>query len=307
MSMGKYILQRLAFTVIVVFFVSVMVFVITNMIGNPVDIMLPLTASAEQRALLTSQLGLDRPIPERLGKFLGQAVTLDFGLSWWQRRPAMEVVMDDLPLTAVLIFMAICISTLTAIPLGIAAAYKKGSLLDRALTIFSLSGICLPPFWIGLMLMLVFAVRLGWFPTSGAGTWRHMILPALAISFRPMGQLAQIVRFEMSQQLNALYVITARAKGVTELAVLFKHSLKNIMTASITMIGSDFTKQLGGLSASVEVVFGFPGFGHMITETIKNMDFPLLQAGVFFVAIIVCLVNLLVDILYAAFDPRIRY
>jgi len=307
MGMGKYILQRLAFTILVVLGISILVFVITNMVGNPVDIMLPLTASAEQRALLARQLGLDRPILERLGKFLRQAATLDFGMSWWQRRPVMEVVFDDLPLTAVLIVMAISISTLAAIPLGIAAAYKRGSLLDRLLTILSLSGICLPPFWIGLMLMLVFSVKLGWFPTSGAGTWRHLILPALAISFRPMGHLAQIVRFEMSQQLNALYVITARAKGVSEIAVLFKHSLKNIMTAAITMIGSDFTKQLGGLSASVEVVFGFPGFGHLITETIGNMDFPLLQGEVFFVALIVCLVNLLVDILYAAFDPRIRY
>ncbi|MPM93790.1 Glutathione transport system permease protein GsiC [bioreactor metagenome] len=191
--------------------------------------------------------------------------------------------------------------------MGIAAAYHKGSFLDRILTIISLGGICLPPFWIGLMLMLVFSVKLGWLPTSGIGTWKHMILPALAISFRPMGHLSQIVRFEMMQQLNGLYVITARAKGVTETAVLFKHALKNIMTASITMIGSDFTKQLGGLSASVEVVFGFPGFGHLISETIDNMDFPLLQAEVFFVALIVCLINLLVDILYAAFDPRIRY
>ncbi len=307
MGMGKYILQRLAFTVLVVIGISILVFVITHMVGNPVDIMLPLTATEEQRQLLTQQLGLDKPMIEQLGTFLKDAATLDFGMSWWQRRPCMEVIMDDLPLTALLIFFASCISVIVAIPLGIAAAYHKGSFLDRVLTIISLGGICLPPFWIGLMLMLVFSVKLGWLPTSGIGTWKHMILPALAISFRPMGHLSQIVRFEMMQQLNGLYVITARAKGVTETAVLFKHALKNIMTASITMIGSDFTKQLGGLSASVEVVFGFPGFGHLISETISNMDFPLLQAEVFFVALIVCLINLLVDILYAAFDPRIRY
>jgi peptide/nickel transport system permease protein len=293
--------------VLVVLGISILVFVITHVVGNPVDIMLPLTATEEQRQLLTQQLGLDKPLPEQLGVFLKEAVTLDFGMSWWQRRPCMEVILDDLPLTALLIFFASCISVILAIPLGIAAAYRKGSLLDRILTVFSLGGICLPPFWIGLMLMLVFAVKLGWLPTSGIGTWKHMILPALAISFRPMGQLSQIVRFEMMQQLGGLYVITARAKGVTETAVLFKHALKNIMTASITMIGSDFTKQLGGLSASVEVVFGFPGFGSLISDTIENMDFPLLQAEVFFIALIVCLINLLVDILYAAFDPRIRY
>lgn len=157
------------------------------------------------------------------------------------------------------------------------------------------------------MLMLLFSVKLGWFPTSGAGSWIHLVLPAVTISFRPMGHLAQIVRYEMIQQLNSLYAITARAKGVNETVLLFRHALKNIMTSSATMIGNDFAKQIGGLSAAVEVVFGFPGFGHLIAETIENMDFPLLQAEVFFVAIIVCMINLLVDILYAVFDPRIRY
>jgi ABC-type dipeptide/oligopeptide/nickel transport system permease component len=219
----------------------------------------------------------------------------------------MEVIFDDLPLTAFLLLLASALSVVVAIPLGILAAYRRGSVIDRLLTVFSLSGICLPPFWIGLMLMLVFSVKLGWLPTSGVGTWKHLVLPAVAIAFRPMGHLAQIVRFEMIQQLNALYIITARAKGVNEIVLLFRHALKNIMTSSITMIGNDYAKQLGGLSASVEVVFGFPGFGRLISDTIENMDFPLLQAEVFFVAIIVCLINLLVDILYAAFDPRIRY
>lgn len=305
--MGKYILQRLAFTVLVVIGISILVFFLTRVVGNPVDIMLPLQATEEQRIAMTQQLGLDRPLLEQLGTFLKNTAQLDFGMSWWQRRPSIEVIMDDLPLTFFLILCASAISVAAAIPLGIMAAYKPGSLLDRFLTAFSTMGICLPPFWIGLMLMLLFSVKLGWFPTSGIGSWKHLVLPAVTISFRPMGHLAQIVRFEMIQQLNSLYAITARAKGVTESVLLFKHALKNIMTSSITMIGNDFAKQLGGLSAAVEVVFGFPGFGHLISETIENMDFPLLQAEVFFVAIIVCMINLLVDILYAVFDPRIRY
>lgn len=305
--MGKYILQRLAFTVLVVIGISILVFFLTRVVGNPVDIMLPLQATEEQRIAMTRQLGLDRPLLEQLWTFLKDASRLEFGMSWWQRRPAMEVIMDDLPLTFVLIVCASAISIATAIPLGIMAAYKPGSLLDRFLTVVSTIGICLPPFWIGLMLMLVFAVKLGWFPTSGVGTWKHLVLPAITISCRPMGQLAQIVRYEMIQQLNSLYAITARAKGVTERVLLFKHALRNIMTSSVTMIGNDFAKQIGGLSAAVEVVYGFPGFGELIAETIDNMDFPLLQAEVFFVAIMVCLINLLVDILYAVFDPRIRY
>lgn len=307
MGMGKYIIQRLIFTIVVVVVISVLVFVLTNLIGNPVDILLPLTATTEQRELLTKQLGLDRPLHVQLGEFLKKAATLDFGDSWTQRRPSMEVIFEFLPLSMLLILISSTISVLIAIPLGIIAAYKRGSLLDRFLTVFSLLGICMPPFWIGLMLMFLFAVKLGWFPTSGIGSWKHFVLPAVTISFRPMGNLAQIVRYEMTQQLNEMYAITARAKGVSEGSLLRKHALKNIMTSSITIIGNDYCKQLGGLSAAVEVVYGFPGFGHLISETIQSMDYPLLQAEVFFTAVIVCLINLLVDILYAAFDPRIRY
>lgn len=307
MGMGKYILQRLAFTVLVVLGISVLVFVITHLVGNPVDILLPLTASDEQRALLASQLGLDQPLMKQLGDFLKQAITLNFGDSWAQRQPCIEVIMDFLPISALLILCSSVISVCVAFPLGILAAYNRGTILDRVLTVLTLFGICMPPFWIGLMLMLIFAVRLGWFPTSGVGTWKHFVLPAVTIAFRPCGNLTQIVRYEMTQQLNEMYAITARAKGVSEVALLTKHALKNIMTSSITIIGNDYCKQLGGLSAAVEVVYGFPGFGHLISETIESMDFPLLQAEVFFVAIIVCLINLLVDILYAACDPRIRY
>lgn len=307
MGMGKYILQRLLFTVAVVVIISVMVFVLTHVIGNPVDILLPLTATTEQRQLLTQQLGLDRPMIEQLGEFMKDAARLDFGDSWTQRRPSMEVIMEFLPISMLLILFAMVIAVVVAFPLGIIAAYKRGSVIDRVLTVFSLVGICMPPFWIGLMLMFFFAVKLGWLPTSGIGTWKHFVLPAVTISFRPMGNLAQIVRYEMTQQLNEMYAITARAKGVTEFNLLRKHALKNIMTSSITMIGNDYCKQLGGLSAAVEVVYGFPGFGHLISETIQSMDYPLLQAEVFFTAVIVCLINLLVDILYAAFDPRIRY
>ena len=307
MGMGKYILQRLAFTVLVVLGISVLVFIITHLVGNPVDMLLPLTASDEQRAATAAKLGLDQPISKQLWTFLKGAVRLDFGDSWVQRQPCMDVVFDFLPISMLLILISSVLSIVIAIPLGILAAYHRGTILDRVLTIVTLIGICMPPFWAGLMLMLFFAVRLGWFPTSGVGTWKHFVLPAVTIALRPLGNLTQIVRYEMTQQLNEMYAITARAKGVTETKVLTGHCLRNIMTSTITIIGNDYCKQLGGLSAAVEVVFGFPGFGHLVTETVEGMDYPLLQAEVFCVAIIVCLINLLVDILYAAFDPRIRY
>lgn len=307
MGMGKYILQRLAFALLVILGVSVAVFFITHVVGDPVSVMLPLQASQEQRMALTQQLGLDKPLLEQLWVFLSSAARLDFGISWWQNVPCMDVILERLPATLQLVTLGIAIAVVVAIPLGVIAAYKPGSLLDRVVTTTSLVGISLPPFWIGLMLMLVFAVSLGWLPTSGIGTWKHIILPAVTLSFRPMGQLYQIVRFEMMQQLSSCYVLTARAKGVREDVILFRHALKNIMTAAITMIGSDYAKQIGGLSVAVEAVFGWPGLGHLISDTIHNLDFPLLQTEVFFVAVFVCLLNLLIDILYAFFDPRIRY
>lgn len=257
--------------------------------------------------MMTQKLGLDKPLLMQLGDYLMNIIRIDFGTSWWQNVNCIDLILKVIPNTLLLVVTACLIACVTAIPLGILAAYRPGSLLDRMLSTVSMVGICLPAFWIGLMLMLVFAVRLGWFYTSGSGTWRHLVLPAVTLAFCPAGHLAQIVRFEMIQQLNSVYATTARAKGVSEMGVLFKHAFKNIMTSSITMIGADFIDLMAGASATVEVVFGWAGFGKMMSDTISNMDFPLLQTEVFFVSIMVCLVNLLIDILYAAFDPRIRY
>lgn len=307
MGMKKYIAQRLLFTVAVIFGISIMVFLITHCIGNPVDMLLPLNAGEAQRAAMTHKLGLDMPLWQQLLTYLGKMVRLDFGTSWWQNVSCTSLIFKFLPSTLLIVSSGILIACLVSIPLGVLAAYKPGSLLDRLLSGTSMVGICFPPFWIGLMLMLVFAVKLGWFYTSGTGGLRHLILPAITIACCPAGHLAQIVRFEMIQQLNSLYSITARAKGVSEMAVLFKHAFKNILTSCITIIGADFIDFMAGSSATVEAVFGWAGFGSLITGTIQNLDFPLLQSEVFFVAIMVCLINLLVDILYAAFDPRIRY
>lgn len=305
--MGKYILQRLAFTVVVIFCISIMVFVITHIVGNPVDIMLPLTASEEQRTELTQRLGLDQPIHVQLFNYLKDLARLNFGVSWWQRVACDKLILKFIVPTFFLVTTACVFAFIIAVPLGILAAYRPGSLLDRSLTVLSLSGVCLPPFWIGLMLMLVFAVNLGWFYTSGSGTWRHLILPMVTLAANPAGHVALIVRFEMLQQLNSLYAITARAKGVSETVLLFKHCLKNIMVPTVTMLGVDYVALMAGGSATVEVVFGWPGFGNLITGTIENLDFPLLQAEVFFVAVFVCIVNLLIDFMYTAFDPRIRF
>lgn len=305
--MKRYIIMRLLYTVVVILGVSILVFIITHVIGNPVNTMLPLQATDAERAALKHQLGLDKPLMVQMSEFLSGMFRLDFGKSWWQQVPALGIVLHKIPATLQLVATALIIAVMVAIPLGIIAAYKPGTILDRVLTTASLIGICLPPFWVGLMFVLFFAVKLGWFYTSGYGTIRHLILPALTLAVVPMGHLAQIVRFSMAEQLNAQYSTTARAKGASDFSVLFAHALKNAATSIVTMGGMDLGRLLAGETAAVEVVFGWPGFGTLIVDTIGRQDFPLLQAEVFLVAVIICFINLAVDISYAYFDPRIRY
>lgn len=305
--MGKYIIKRLLFSVLVVFAVSIAVFLITHVIGNPVDVMLPLQATEAERDALTRQLGFDKPVLEQLRTFLWQAIRLDFGNSWYQNIPCSQIIAERMQRSLELIGVAFAIAALVAIPLGIVAAYKQESILDRALTTTSLIGVSLPEFWFGLMLILFFALRLDLFPTSGYGSLQHIILPASTLSILPAGHLAQVVRFSMQEQISAPYTTTALAKGVSDTNVLFHHNLRNAMTSALTIFGHDLGSSLAGHTSAVEIVFGWPGFGMMLVDTINQQDFPLLQASVFVVAVIISLINLIIDIFYAALDPRIRY
>ncbi|MGB9868038.1 MAG: ABC transporter permease [Bacillota bacterium] len=305
--MLRYVCMRLVYTIVVILGVSLLVFVITHVVGNPVNVMLPLQASDEERAQLRHQLGLDKPLGVQLVEFMSGMVRLDFGKSWWQQEPALQLALRRMPATFQLVAAAFALAVLIAIPLGILAAYKPGSVLDRLLTVTSLVGVCVPSFWVALLLVIGFSVKLGWFPTSGYGSLRHMVLPVVTLAILPGGHMAQIMRFSMLDQLNQQYVTTARAKGLTEGAVVFKHALKNAATAVLTMGGMDLGRMLAGETAAVEMVYGWPGFGSLVLETIARQDFPLLQASVFVVAIIICLINLIVDLSYGLFDPRIRY
>ncbi|NPV70369.1 MAG: ABC transporter permease [Firmicutes bacterium] len=304
--MLRYVTLRIAYSLLVIIGVSLLVFVILHLIGNPVDIMLPLSATDEERAQLEHQLGLDRPLLEQLKDFMAGLIRLDFGMSWWQKEPALGIVLERMPATFQLVLFSFVVAAAISVPLGIIAAYRPGSTLDRILTAAALTGICLPTFWVGLMLVTVFAVNLGWFYTSGYGTVRHLVLPVLALSIVPAGRIAQVLRFSMLDQLNQQYVTTARAKGLDEKTVIFKHALKNAAPAVVTTIGVDLGRMLGGISSPVEHVFAWPGFGNLIIDTIQHQDFPLLQACVFVVAVIITGINLLTDLSYALFDPRIK-
>ena len=305
--MKRYIILRLLYTIVVIFGVSILVFIITHVIGNPVNTMLPLQATDAERIALSHKLGLDKPILIQLLDFLKSVIRLDFGNSWWQQIPALGIVLKRIPATLILVFFAFALAFALALPIGIIAAYKSGTIIDRFFTNISLVGICFPPFWVALMLILFFSVRLGWFYTSGYGTLKHAVLPVVTLAFVPMGHLIQIIRSSMAEQLNSQYIITARAKGVNEKVILFGHALKNAATSIVTMFGFDLGRYLAGETAAVEVVFGWPGIGMLIVDTIGKQDFPLLQAEVFTVAFVICLINLITDISYAFFDPTIKY
>lgn len=304
--MSRFVVHRLWQGVIVVFCVVVVVFVLTRLIGDPVRVMLPLEATADQRALFEARLGLDRPIWEQFLVFVGDAVALDFGDSLWQRRPAMEIIAERLPATLILTFSAIGLAVVVAVPLGILAALKPEGLFDRVVVLVSLIGLSVPQFWLGLLFIVLFAVQLGWLPTSGRGGVEHVILPALTLAIPAMTRIIMVVRSTMMDELNRQYVKTLRAKGLLEWQVVGVHALRNAAVPVLTLCGWELIRALSGYTVVVETVFAWPGLGLTAIQAIERQDLILLQAIVFVTAIIVVAVNLILDIVYKAIDPRIE-
>lgn len=304
--MSRFVVHRLWQGVIVVFCVVVVVFVLTRLIGDPVRVMLPLEATADQRALFEARLGLDRPIWEQFLVFVGDAVALDFRDSLWQRRPAMEIIAERLPATLILTFSAIGLAVVVAVPLGILAALKPEGLFDRVVVLVSLIGLSVPQFWLGLLFIVLFAVQLGWLPTSGRGGVEHVILPALTLAIPAMTRIIMVVRSTMMDELNRQYVKTLRAKGLLEWQVVGVHALRNAAVPVLTLCGWELIRALSGYTVVVETVFAWPGLGLTAIQAIERQDLILLQAIVFVTAIIVVVVNLILDIVYKAIDPRIE-
>jgi peptide/nickel transport system permease protein len=305
--MTAYIIRRLIYSVAVIVGVSVVVFLITHTLGDPVRMMLPLEATQEQYEHAREALGFNDPLYLQFLRFSAQAVRGNFGDSLWQRVPALPLVLERLPATFLLAGTAIVIATGLAIPLGVLAALKPRTWLDHTSTLGSLFGMCVADFWLGLMLILIFPVSLGLFFTSGYGTWQHLVLPAVTLAARPLGRITQIVRSSVLDELNKNYVVAARARGLTERTTLLGHALKNASIPIVTLSGWELTRLLAGFTVIVEAVFGWPGVGLLAVDAIKRQDLPLLQADVFIVALIVVVINLAIDLFYGALDPRIRY
>ena len=315
--MKRYVARRLLLLVPVLAGVSVIVFMVLHLSpGDPVEIMLGTQATQEDRARLRTDLGLDQPLHVQYVRWLGHVVRGDLGRSLFMRRPVLGEVLGRLQATLILTGTALLLSTTLGIALGVASATRPNSLLDRVSAMASLFGASMPSFWLGIVLMVVFALWLGWLPASGmyapygGGDLRdllaHLALPAVTLAAASVTIIARLTRATMLETLGQDYIRTARAKGVVERAVVLRHGLKNAMIPIITVIGVQAGYLLGG-AVLTETVFAWPGVGTLMVQGILARDFPLVQGCVLVVALSFVLVNLAVDLLYAWFDPRIRY
>ena len=304
--MGAFVLRRLWQGLLVVFGVTFAVFVVTRLIGNPVDLMLPLSATAEQRAAFAHQLGLDRPLPVQFLGFARDLVTFDFGESVWQRRPAIEVVLERLPNSLLLIAAGLGLALLLSLPLGILAAQRPGRLADRLISGASLLGLSMPQFWVGLLLIVLFAVTFKVLPTSGMGTPAHLVLPAVTLALVPLARLTMLLRSSMIDELNQQYVKTAVAKGMPYRRVLTVHALRNALIPFLTLAGWELILALAGYTVVVETVFAWPGLGLTAIQALQRGDLFLVQAIVYTVAVMIVLINITLDIAFKLIDPRIE-
>lgn len=305
--MRRFLLIRFLQSLLALWVITIIVFGLSHLTGSPVDALLPDDASPEQIENLIRHWGLDRPYHEQYLAFLGNALQGDFGESLkWRGQSALNVVLQRLPATLQLGGLAILISVVVAIPLGVVAAVRKGTALDAGANVVALLGQSLPTFWFGIILIWVFAVGLGWLPTSGYGGLRHMILPAVAMAWFQIAALTRLTRSAMLEVLDAEYIKLARLKGVPEWLIVWKHALRNAAIVPLTYFGVLAGSILTG-SVVIETVFAWPGTGWLAIEAIRGRDFPVVQTVVLLFAVVYLALNFLVDALYAYVDPRIRY
>ena len=315
--MRRYLARRLLLLVPVLAGVSVVIFMVLHLSpGDPVEIMLGSQATQEDRARLRAELGLDQPLHVQYGRWLGHVARGDLGRSLWMKRPVLDEVLGRFKATLVLTGTALLLSSLAGVALGVASATRPNSVLDRLSAVASLFGASMPTFWLGIVLMVIFALWLGWLPASGmyaaygGGDLRdllaHLVLPTVTLAAASVTIIARLTRATMLETLGQDYIRTARAKGVVERAVVLRHGLKNALIPIVTVVGVQAGYLLGG-AVLTETVFAWPGVGTLMVQGILARDFPLVQGCVLVVALSFVLVNLAVDLLYAWLDPRIRY
>lgn len=303
--MTSYILKRFFQGILAFFGVSLLVFVMGRMTGDPVALLVPDNASQEAKDAVRISLGLDKPIPEQYVDFLGDVLTGDFGNSYVSNRSVTEAVRGAMPGTLKLAFLAFLIAVVLAIPIGIFVACKRNTVWDLLGNILALVGQAMPNFWLALMLMLIFGVKLKILPISGSDGAASIILPAVALALQSLGYFVRMVRSSMLDVLNQEYIRTARGKGLGNQMVIWKHALKNAMVPVLTVMGMQFGNLLSGAFV-IETVFAWPGLGRLGVNALLQRDFAMIQGVILVSTMIFVIVNLVVDILYTVFVPSVR-
>ncbi len=304
--MQTYILQRIAQMVITIFIVSLVVFFLVRLRGDPIAVMAPPTFSEEQIEQLRRAWGFDKPLWEQYVVFLRKAITGDFGMSIQYRVPAMDLVMQRLGWTFLLAFVAAAIGLTIAIPLGIISALNRNSWIDLTATTLATIGMAMPSFWLGMMLILIFSVQLRVLPAFGVGSPAAIIMPAMTLAVGMAARISRLTRSSMLEVMGQDYVRTAYSKGLNRRLVVSRHAMRNSLIPVLTAFGLQLGWLLGG-AVVVESVFAWPGLGRLMIESINVRDITVVQAGLFWFAMSFILINLVVDILYTLVDPRIRY
>jgi peptide/nickel transport system permease protein len=304
--MKRFILKRAAYSLLSLFILSVTIFLFVRLTGDPAVLLVEPGASRADLDAVRRDLGLDRPLWEQYGTFIASLLRGDFGRSFYYRTPVLELYLSRLPQSLLLAGTAMAFSLLIGIPTGILAAVRVNRWWDRAGKIFALLGLSLPSFWVGLVLILFFSVYLGWLPSSGSGGPLHLLMPAFALGWYFAAAHMRLTRSSMLEVLGSEYVKLARIKGLPEALVIAKHAFKNALIPVLTLAGINLVIMVN-VAVVVETVFAWPGIGRLLFEGISFRDFPVVQATVLLGGAMIVVVNLVVDVLYAVIDPRIRY
>lgn len=304
--MRRYVLKRLLLGIVTLIGVSIIVFLAARLSGDVALLLAPELATEEEVQEIRVELGLDKPLPVQYYIFVKDALQGDFGQSIRYKKPAMQVILSRIPATLELAAVAFLMSLCLGVLFGVVSATRRDTWLDWGGKLFAMMGQSMPAFWVGIMLILLFGVQLGWLPTSGRGGIAYLLMPAFSLGWYSIASIMRITRSSMLEVLDSEYIKMARVKGNPEKTVVWKHALRNALIPVSGLAGFQLAQLLGG-AVIIEAVFRWPGLGSLMVDAITNRDYALVQAGVLIIAVFVIVINLIVDLLYGLIDPRIRY
>ncbi|MDQ3461270.1 MAG: ABC transporter permease [Deinococcota bacterium] len=304
--MLAFILRRTVQAIGVLIFVGTLVFFLLNIAGDPVELLAPENATQAQIDQIRINFGLDQPLYLQYWRFLSSAIQGDLGRSFQTGQPAMGMIVERFPATAQLVLAAMLMALVLGVPMGVMAANRHGSLVDRTLLFVSVLGVSAPNFWLAVMLLLIFSVELNWLPAYGSGTLAHLVLPAFTLATYRIALFTRLIRATLLEELSQDYVRTARAKGVLPRLVVYRHAMRNALIPFVTVMGLEFGNLLAG-AVVTESIFAWPGMNRLALRALTTLDFPVIISFTLFVALIFVVLNTLVDILYSVIDPRVRY